>query len=465
MVVVSFTAALAAAAGYALSDPVSRQVRYCSNHGLPNKMPAPNELFDLYFKKVIDWDELVKRMSFYGFDREKVDEYLVAMESLPPSNAVIEYRRHSPEHVETADQILEALRVRDRGAEVLTDVLKHRPDAQDLVRFGVREVANVDAQKLLNLMGNKPEGGSEYDDSMGPLEDQAAEIGLDIKYLKQYWMAHWQLPGIAQAMEMYRRLGRARPPLKFDETAFKEYLKYADVMPGFRDRIVEILQVLPTRVDLRRMWKHGIIEMQYERYKEFPNEYPTMPKHIASPFDMLVEYYRQNGYSAANAWALAWLAVEMADPADKDLTRVMILDLYTHGEVSREDTIKSLKKIRYDTEEAEYIVKLREADTRRKRLDRAIKRLEKAFAQGTLNLDTFAIKLAELNLHSAWEKQVLFEAIEDKNAAETLPSRTELKEFFQKGFNSRQATKGLLVSSGVSDSNAEKYLKLWEVEK
>ncbi len=109
------------------------------------------------------------------------------------------------------------------------------PGATDLVRFAVREVFDPDPAINLEVM-------------RGWIQKQ----GLKGVWADAYWAAHWELPSVSQVYNMEAR----GIPTPMDLDAF---LRVKDVMPEWRQPLLDIRYNLLQRVDLRYAWKSGVI--------------------------------------------------------------------------------------------------------------------------------------------------------------------------------------------------------------
>jgi len=74
-------------------------------------------------------------------------------------------------------------------------------------------------------------------------------------------MAHWILPSPTMAYEMFHRLrkGRVKAELVFGKEELERLLRYADYLPFYIPRMVEIAYSPFTRVDVRRMARERVL--------------------------------------------------------------------------------------------------------------------------------------------------------------------------------------------------------------
>ena len=135
--------------------------------------------------------------------------------------------------------------------------LRHRlPTPSDLVRFGVREVFTPEiAERFGQFQDFPPRFG-----------DEMEKQGYTDEWSQAYWAAHWELPSVSAGYEMLHRG-------VIDLDTLMVLLRAQDVMPFWRQPLVDIAYNLPTRVDTRRLLKAGIwTEAQvYQNYLALGN--------------------------------------------------------------------------------------------------------------------------------------------------------------------------------------------------
>lgn len=127
------------------------------------------------------------------------------------------------------------------------DTIRHgylnqpRPGIQDLITFAVKEVYSPDVYEKFG----------QYQDVPSEFIAQAKLLGLDENFARQYWAAHWQLPGAVQGFDMFHR-----GIITHDDLV--TLLKSLDVMPFWRDKLIQLSYNIVARVDTRRLYAYGI---------------------------------------------------------------------------------------------------------------------------------------------------------------------------------------------------------------
>ncbi|GAI86983.1 unnamed protein product, partial [marine sediment metagenome] len=127
-----------------------------------------------------------------------------------------------------------------------------------------------------------------------------------------YWAAHWSLPSASQGFEMLHR-----GVINFNELDM--LLRALDVMPFWRTKLTSIAYRRMTRVDIRRIYKLGVIT-QAEVYAA----------------------YIELGYNARDAGRMTEYTVLWALPAHASITRSDILTAYKRRMIDRSEASKLL---------------------------------------------------------------------------------------------------------------------------
>ena len=124
------------------------------------------------------------------------------------------------------------------------------PGMADLVRMEVREVW-------------RPEFRKEQLEEM-PSEDfkiYAGYQGFSDEHADSYWAAHWVLPTVGQAYEMFHRLRPGRDPtgLTFTREDLYSLMRRQDILKRYRDPRIAIAYDIPTRREIRMMVNAGTL--------------------------------------------------------------------------------------------------------------------------------------------------------------------------------------------------------------
>jgi len=201
------------------------------------------------------------------------------------------------------------------------------PGMTDLVRMELREVFRPEFRS--ELITDEPISGE--------FAELAAYQGFDQKMAENYWGAHWELPGISQAYDMYHRLRKGRVPdaLVFDRSDLDSLLKRLDVLKRYRAQLVEIAHPPFTRVDVRRMYRLGVLD-----------------------YAGVVEAYKDLGYDEEHAVGLADFTKMSYDEYERDTSKSDILRFFREGLISEDAAHARLKVLGYRDDDIAFYIDL-----------------------------------------------------------------------------------------------------------
>jgi len=197
------------------------------------------------------------------------------------------------------------------------------PPINDIIRFAVREVYSPEIATKFGL----------FEDFPTRFADEAKKQGLSQETALQYWASHWELPSPNQGFEMFHRG-------VIDYDTLKLLLKALDVMPYWRDKLIQIAYNPLTRVDVRRMYGLGVLGERdvYENYLAIG----LSPKNAELLTQFTIRYETKDDESGATEL--------------QQLTRSVIITGYTRKQLTRDEAKKRLIALRYVPEDAELLL-------------------------------------------------------------------------------------------------------------
>jgi hypothetical protein len=274
------------------------------------------------------------------------------------------------------DTKLEKLGFRDEDIASLKQLYFPVPVPQDLIRFAVREVFTPETVKQYGMDQDFPSDFALY----------GKQVGLDEKWSKAYWAAHWELPSPTMGFEMFHRN-------IIDEAGLKNLLKSLDVMPYWRDKLIQLSYNPITRVDVRRLYKLGVISLADVEKR-----------------------YLAIGYSPNDAHLLAKFT-EMDNGADEETTAIEIKQLsksvieqgYKKKVISREQAFQALTNLGYIHTDIEIILSIADLsvetdkvkDITKEQSDKAHKYVLDAYKRRSISTDDAREQLLDLGFSSA----------------------------------------------------------------
>lgn len=209
----------------------------------------------------------------------------------------------------------------------IAELDKRIPAPPDLVRMAVREAFDKGLAEDLGYVTPLP----------GEFGLWLARQGYGEEWAERWWWAHWDLPSVGQGMEMFHRLRD-----EFGVDQLRQLLKVLDIPPLWHDRFIKIAYQPITRVDIRRIFKLGLLSE-----------------------GQIVEKYQDLGYSPEDAQLQAEFTKRYSSPDEdgelkefRDLAQGTIRQGYRRHALSREEALDMLVDAGYMEDVADFLLTL-----------------------------------------------------------------------------------------------------------
>lgn len=400
-------------------DPIRRQLSYSINAMFPNTELEVNDLITLYFRGFIALPELIERLKKYGYDEVRARELLVASKRLfNIEQTIYAYRRKIIDDYEFKD-LMKANGVKEDDIEKFVKITEYFPSISDIINFFSKEVFT---KEIVEAYGYGEEMPQQF-------LDLCNQIGIPLEWAKILWFAHWRIPDIQIAFEMFRR-----GIINKDELL--TLMRVHNIAPGWREKLVELAYEIPARVDIRRMFEVGVITREEAK-----------------------EYFLKFGFKEKEAELLTkWLEIEYAYE-DKTLTVKQILELFELGEFTKEEAIEYLRKLGYRKEVAEYKVILYEHERLLKEAKEMLNLLIEQYKVGIITWEELVDEAYKLPFSPTTIKRALTKAYREKEAKVKLPSLNTLKKWLKLQIISLDEFKDYLRRMGYEENIIENYVK------
>lgn len=235
------------------SGPIFEAIDRYSWADNPTKTFDINTLIRLFLLGDLKYPKYVEIGKQLGYSEEILGHLAYAARQYPDINSLMQFVWRGLLDTDKFRTILLNMGFQqDLGTGYLA-LLHTVPSPQDLTRIADKRVWS---QNTAPKYGQYSEMPQEY-------VSQMAKWGYDEQYIKWIWAAHWQLPSPNEVFEMAHR-GLLQPGDR------ETYLGLTDWLPYFRDKLFDITYNLLTRVDVRRLYKAGILsdsELHQEHLK------------------------------------------------------------------------------------------------------------------------------------------------------------------------------------------------------
>lgn len=265
------------------------------------------------------------------------------------------------------------------------------PGLQDLITMAVREAFSPEIISKYELGADFPE----------EFAAEAERQGLSRQWAERYWYAHWNLPSIGQGFEMLHRGLINREDLDV-------LLRTQDVMPFWRENIVQIAYNPLTRVDVRRMHALGVLDREQVK-----------------------KAYKDVGYNDYNAELMTRFTEQYNQLEDRELTKTEILQLYRKGTFTSDEALEFLGELGYDPDTAAWLLEEQAAAAGNEARDLSMTQVKKLYLAGAIEKGEATGRLAELGYQAEDIEKIyaLWELEAEPNIR--LPSRTDLESFWK----------------------------------
>lgn len=264
------------------------------------------------------------------------------------------------------------------------------PAPADLVRMAVREAFDPEYIAKFNTMAEFP---IEF-------EQFAAKQGITSEWAQKFWAAHWEIPSVLQGFEMLHRD-------VIEEEAFDDLLFARDIMPWWRDKLKQISYNPLTRVDVRRVYRMGIITRE-----------------------QVLRTYLDLGYNDEKAeWLTKFTEMEQGEK-ERDLTKAEILSAYGKEIISLAETKPMLADLGYSETEVDVLVSIKDYQEIKQYKEHELTRIKKMYLASVYTANQAISELGKLDLSGAEQNALMKVWDRDKNAQLKSPSKGDLDKLF-----------------------------------
>jgi len=400
--------------------PLVEKITYGLHEKYPVLIPDIATLIDARYKGIIDDKIYYDLMKKNGYDDDIADLfYDNAKRYLTISEAITLYRRGFLKYNDFRD-LMYANKVPESEIQTYLKLTEYFPSPADLIRFAVREVYSPDVVKTFKLDEDLPE----------KFLEEASKAGLPEEQAVNYWRAHWELPSVEQGFEMFHRGIIEKPELEL-------LLRTRDIMPYWRDKLIELSYRVPTRVDVRRMRQVGVLE--YEDVKDF---------------------YVKLGYTEEDARALADFTEILVNEDYRGLTRASIIKSYKLGLITDIEAKELLEAIKIPEDVAQFYIDQADWEWNLELLDRYIENTSKLYALGAKTEMDIRQELTSAGYpHTFIEKTI--EYIKSMSSSRLkMPSKSDLLKWFEEEIIDDKTFAKKMRLLGYTEDDIENYVKL-----
>lgn len=238
-------------------------------------IPNPMLLVQGGLQQENDTQSLIESISIGDIHPDFAQIYLDGLLTKPATQDVIAYELRQDPQLSDLDSKLRRIGIHPAYHALYKELAYQIPPVADIITMAVREAFTPEIAGRFGQYEGLP---TQYVEWVG-------KKGLSREWAERYWAAHWSLPSPQQGFEMLQR-----GVINRDELAL--LLRALDIMPFWRDKLVQISFNPLTRVDIRRMYSLGVLN-ENEIHKA----------------------YQDIGYNSENAARLTTFTVKLTEQA------------------------------------------------------------------------------------------------------------------------------------------------------
>ena len=322
------------------------------------------------------------------------------------------------------DQWLRWAGYSDENVELIKKLYWDIPTPSDLVRMAVREVFSPEIVSEFGL----------HDDFPPDFNYWAGQIGISPDWALAHWGAHWDLPSASQGFEMRHRD-------VIDDRQLDLLLRVQDVMPFWRDKLRAITYHPVTRVDIRRMYRAGVVDR-----------------------DKVLRVYKDLGYTPEDAEFLTEYVTRDVGDIDMNLPRASIEKAYEDRLFTRDEAAYAIAGLGYPADQVEMFLDLVDLRVEGRLAALAEDIVETDFKRGAIGEGAVRSQLGLLGvpaervdlLVNLWSRQA---AVKDQDL-----TSAQLLRLFRAGVIGEPVLRGRLGRQGYNEQDVGYLIELSDPE-
>lgn len=401
-----------------LFPPLKRAHEQEANAIWPNLEPGIAELILMRKFQEINPNEYSELSERSGYSHE-VSEKLFNISStlLSVGDYITLWRRESISENEL-DTLLSNLGLTNDDIERAKTVTEYFPTPMDLVRFAVREVYTPATVQAFGMGEDLPP----------EFIREGLKAGLNQEQAENYWKAHWDLPSPGMGYRMlHRRI--------IDEGELNILLKSLDIMPFWRDKLIQLSYNPLTRVDVRRMYRVGTLDE-----------------------DGVRDAYLDTGYSPENAEKMLEFTLQYENRDNVGITRSNVIKAFKQGLLTENDLKSYLQTLGYNEQVVSFWLSMAIYEKQQDELDDNVDEFTAQYRLGLITEDALLVSLRNLNLPDAYVLKEVSKAVGKKSLKTKLPSMSDLTTWLQSEIIGEEQYSSYLKQLGYREQDVVNYM-------
>lgn len=365
-------------------------------------------------------DKILSDISIADIHPDYSQLYLDAVLTKPSSQDLIAYHLRRDPGLADLDADLKKIGIHPAFNEVYRTLAYPIPPVADIITMAVREAFSPEIAARFG----------QYEDYPPDFEEWAVKKGLTPEWSQRYWAAHWSLPSANQGFEMLHRG-------VIDESELNLLLRALDVMPFWRDKLLQIAHRRLTRVDVRRMYRVGVLD-EGEVYRA----------------------YREQGYNERDAKRMSDFTVQQTLATQSKFTARDVVSAYSKYMIDKSETGSLLREVGVRPENVAFIISSADYKRQWELTESRIAAVRNLYKKKVYDENKARAELLRLDL-PAVRVDVLMSQwyIDEKDKPPRLWTTAQTLGFMAEGLISRQRGKQELETIGYDEEHINVYLR------
>jgi hypothetical protein len=303
-------------------------------------------------------DQLLRDIQIADIHPEYSLRYLDAVLTKPATDDVINYELRRDPSLSGLDPELRKIGIHPDYISLYKELASIIPPVGDIITMAVREAFTPDIAARFG----------QYEDFPPAFEEWAAKKGLSKEWAERYWAAHWSLPSPQQGFEMLHR-----GVITVEELNL--LLRALDIMPYWRDKLIQISYNPLSRVDIRRMYAVGVID------------------------EAAVEKaYKDIGYDDTNARLLKEFTIKQTLQTQSKFSSTNVIAAYVDGKISESEASNILSSIGIRSNDIPVILRNAEYKKKWDFIDTQVRATRNLYKKKIITEDTARTELVSIPL-------------------------------------------------------------------
>jgi len=459
--------------------PSVNAMRHQQYSWFPNLEMSAGQLISLLWYGIISREQYDEEMRIQGYDSDRAESlYQGGRSFLGLYDMVTAWRRGTISREGEVGRYLEGTNFRvdslyayahkqgyhQEDVDRAIKLTEYVPNAQDIINFAVREVYHPEIAEAFGQF----EG---VDDVMEQAEDDIFKAGLPPDTFRKLWAAHWKLPGINNGFDMLHRGIIPKRDKGGNELSLEKLLTALDIMPGWREPLINLSYQPYTRVDVRRMHKTGVLDnlAVFRSYADLgynPNagdhEHETVDAAFACDdcrtqskagrmlaFTLLYNYEPPENEKTSD---------EKERATQRDLTKTDVLYGYREGLIAQTEASEALTALDYADDDIAYYIEREDYKRDKEETDTLVKYYHDMYVKGGEDFNTITTGLDQAGVNADRKSRLLDLWHIERDAKTARPTKADLLGFWRKGIIGDDILKRELAAWGYKDEYINWYM-------